>query len=334
MKIVAFEVTREERRACLGLQPPHEVACVEEPLTAELADSYCDAEVVATFIRSDLTEAALRRLPNLRLIATRSTGFDHIDLDYCRKASVVVCNVPDYGDHTVAEHAFALLLAISRHIVEAAERTRKGDFSQAGLQGFDLAGKVLGVIGAGRIGRRVIAIGKGFGMEIIAFDVRPDPAAAQTLGFRYAPLEGVLSEADVISLHVPGGPETRHLLSESEFGLMKPGAVVINTSRGGVIDATALVRGLTSGRLAGAGLDVVAEESALVEEAELFRDGADLTLDQLRALLADHALLDLPHVVVTPHIAYDSREAAQRIMETTIANIASYAAGKPQNVVT
>jgi D-lactate dehydrogenase len=333
MKIVAFEVTNEERRACVRLQPPHEVECVEGPLTAETARAFRDAEIVTTFIRSDLTEAVLSQLHRLRLIATRSTGFDHIDLDYCRRARVAVCNVPDYGDHTVAEHVFALLLAISRHVVEATERTRKRDFSQAGLQGFDLAGKVLGVIGAGRIGRRVVAIGKGFGMEAIAFDARPDPAVAQNLGFRYAPMEEVLSTADVISLHVPGGASTRHLLSDVEFARMKRGAVVINTSRGGVIDAAALVRALTSGRLAGAGLDVVAEEQTLVEEAELFREDARLTRDRLKALLADHALLDLSNVLVTPHIAYDSREAAERIVETTIANILAYAAGTPRNTV-
>ena len=188
MKIVIFEVADWEQQACHSLQPPHIVECLEAPLTPVTAGDHADAEVIATFIGSELSASVLRLMPKLRLIATRSTGFDHIDLDYCRQAGITVCNVPDYGDPTVAEHVFALLLALSRRIVEAAERTRRGDFSQAGLRGFDLAGKTLGVVGAGRIGRRVAAIGRGFGMTVVAFDLRTDADAAAALGFRYAPL--------------------------------------------------------------------------------------------------------------------------------------------------
>jgi D-lactate dehydrogenase len=272
-------------------------------------------------------------MPKLRLIATRSTGFDHIDLDYCRQAGVTVCNVPDYGDPTVAEHVFALLLALSRRIVEAAERTRRGDFSQGGLRGFDLAGKTMGVIGAGRIGRRVIAIAKGFAMEVVAFDARPDEDAARTLGFRYVDLDTLLATADVVTLHLPGGAATHRLIGEAQFALMKPGVVLINTSRGGVVDGAALVRALASGRLGGAGLDVVAEEGALVEEAEIFRADAGVSAERLKALLADHALISLPNVIVTPHVAYDTREAVARIVHTTIDNIIAFDAGSPRNVV-
>ncbi|HEY0647545.1 hydroxyacid dehydrogenase [Phenylobacterium sp.] len=333
MKVAVFEATEWEHQACLSLQPRHTVHCTAERLTSELVDGFSDAEIVTTFIWSDLSAAVLRRLPKLRLIATRSTGFDHIDLDHCRKAGVTVCNVPDYGDHTVAEHVFALLLAFSRRIVQAAERTRRGDFSEAGLRGFDLAGKTLGVVGAGRIGRRVAGIARGLGMHVIAFDLRPDPEAAAALGFRYAPLAELLASADVVSLHLPGGAGSHHLLGEPELARMKPGAVLINTSRGGVVDGEALVRALASGHLAGAGLDVVAEEGALREEAEIFRTQATVSTERLRALVADHALLSLPNVIVTPHIAYDSREAVERIIDTTLANIAAFEAGAPQNVV-
>jgi D-lactate dehydrogenase len=333
MKIVVFEVTEWEHQACLRLEPEHVVECLAAPLTAANAADFSDAEIVSTFIRSSLGAEVLRRFPRLRLIATRSTGFDHIDLDHCRRAGVTVCNVPDYGDHTVAEHTFALLLALSRHLVEAAERTRRGDFSNAGLRGFDLAGKTLGVVGMGRIGRRAAEIGRGFGMNVVAFDPRPDPAAAAALGFRYVGLDELLADADVVTLHLPGGSATHHLIGEAELARIKTGAVLINTSRGGVLDVEALVRALTTGRLAGAALDVIAEEGTLGEEAEIFRAETAVPAERLRALVADHALLSQPNVILTPHIAYDTREAVERIIDTTLANVAAFAAGRPQNVV-
>jgi D-lactate dehydrogenase len=333
MKVVIFEATEWERQACQRLAPVHAVEYQGAPLSPGDVARYADADAIATFIRSDLSAAVLRQLPKLRLIATRSTGYDHIDLAYCAKAGVTVCNVPDYGDPTVAEHVFALLLALSRHIVEAAERTRRGDFAQGGLRGFDLAGKTLGVVGAGRIGRRVIAIGRGFDMAALACDPRPDPDAAAALGYRYASLGEVLESADVLTLHLPGGADTHHLIGEVEFARMKPGVVLINTSRGGVVDGAALVRALASGRLAGAGLDVVAEEGALVEEAEIFRADSTVSPERLRALLADHTLISQPNVIVTPHIAYDTREAVSRIIEVTIDNIVAFEAGAPRNVV-
>lgn len=333
MKIAVFEVAEWEHQACLRLQPPHIVECFKTPLTRAAALDHADAEIITTFIWSDLSADVLRQMPKLRLIATRSTGFDHIDLAYCRKAGVTVCNVPDYGDRTVAEHVFALLLALSRRIVDAAERTRRGDFSEAGLRGFDLAGKTLGVIGAGRIGRRVVAIGRGFGMNVMAFDLQPDPQAAAALGFRYVSLDELLAAADVVSLHLPGGTDSHHLIGAAELARMKPGAVLINTSRGGVVDTEALVAALASGHLDGAGLDVVAEEGVLREEAEIFRTEAAVSAERLRVMLANHALLSRRNVIVTPHIAYDTREAVARIVETTLKNIAAFGAGAPCNVV-
>lgn len=333
MKVAVFEATEWEQTACRALQASHVVECQAKPLTAEIAERFADAEIVTTFIWSNLNEAVLRKLPGLRLIATRSTGFDHIDLAYCCKAGVTVCNVPDYGDHTVAEHTFALLLALSRRIVDAVARTRRGDFSEPGLRGVELAGKTLGVIGAGRIGQRVVAIARGFGMDVIAFDLRPQPGAAAALGFRYVELDELLSNADVVTLHLPGGPNAHHLIGAPELARMKPGAMLINTSRGGLVDAEALVKALTSGRLAAAGLDVVAEESVLREEAEIFRTETVVSTVRLRVLLADHALLSLPNVIVTPHIAYDTREAVGRIIQTTLDNIDRFTAGAPVNVV-
>jgi D-lactate dehydrogenase len=333
MRIVFFEVTDWERAACERLAPEHSVTCVEARLNEETAAPYADAEAVSTFIRSELSAAALRQIPGLGFIATRSTGVDHIDLDYCRAAGLAVSNVPDYGDHTVAEHAFALLLALSRRVLPAVERTRRGDFSTDGLCGFDLAGKTIGVIGMGRIGRRAASIARGFNMQVLAFDVAPDLEAAAALGVRHVPLDELLANSDVITLHVPGEAGTRHLIGAREFARMKSGVVLINTSRGGAVDAVALLQALASGRLAAAGLDVVSEERALGEEAEIFRVAAEAPVEQLRALVADHALLSHPNVIVTPHIAYNTREAVERITETTLENIAAFAAGAPRNLV-
>jgi D-lactate dehydrogenase len=274
----------------------------------------------------------LAQFPSLRLIATRSTGYDHIDLGWCAAHGVAVANVPDYGDSTVAEHAFALLLAVARNLVEAVQRTRHGDFSRAGLRGFELRGKTLGVIGAGRIGRRAIEIAGGFGMTVIAHDLYPDADAAARLGFRYAELDEVLAAADALTLHVPATPGTASLISDREFGLMKPGAILINTARGNVVDAPALVRALADGKLRAAGLDVVPQEPLIREEAQIFREkwtgGHDL-----KALVANHVLLRFPNVIVTPHNAYNTESAVRRIIDTTVENIEAFGRGEPRNLV-
>jgi D-lactate dehydrogenase len=269
----------------------------------------------------------------LRLITTRSAGYDHIDLEYCQKHGITVCNVPDYGDATVAEHAFALLLAVSRHLIEAVERTKRGDFSQSGLRGFELRGKTLGVIGTGRIGSRAIEIGKGFGMTVLAFDVHQDTEAARDLGFEYGELLDVLRRSDVVTLHVPANPHTRHLISDAEFGAMKASTILVNTARGSIVDTEALVRALSAKRIRGAGLDVLPSEPLIRDESQVFRsDRTEFGPDE-RALLADHALLRFPNVVVTPHIAFNTGEALRRIVDTTLANIRAFVRDTPQNVV-
>nr|WP_313472875.1 NAD(P)-dependent oxidoreductase [Brevundimonas sp.] len=231
--MAVFEAAEWEHQACLRLEPGHRVRCTAGRLTPQTAPDYVEAEVVSPFVGSEVSAAVIAALPRLRLVATRSTGFDHIDLEACRARGVAVCDVPDYGDPTVAEHAFALLLAVSRHVVEAADRTRRGDFHVEGLRGFDLEGRTLGVVGAGRIGRRVIRIARVFGMTALAADPHPDPAAAAELGFDYVTLDDLLRLADVVSLHAPGGPQTRDLISDAQFAVIKPGCVLINTARGG-----------------------------------------------------------------------------------------------------
>jgi len=314
------------------LSSDHDMACVHARLTPTEASRHRDAEAISTFVNSRLGADVLAEMPNLKLIATRSTGFDHIDLSWCAAHDIAIANVPDYGDVTVAEHSFALMLAAARHLVDAVERTRRGNFAQDDLRGMELRGKTLGVIGTGRIGRRAIEIAQGFGMEVVAFDVMPDERAAAQLGFRYLPFGDVLAAADVLTLHLPATPQTEDLISDPQFEQMKPGALLINTARGNIVSVPALVRALASGKLRAAGLDVLPHEPLIREEAEVFR-GPPLEKENLEALVANHVLLRFPNVIVTPHVAYNTHEAVARIVETTIANIEAFAKGHPQNLV-
>jgi D-lactate dehydrogenase len=255
-----------------------------------------------------VTGEVLERLPGLRLIVTRSAGYDHIDLAEARRRGVVVCNVPDYGAHMIAEHAFGLLLAVARKIVEGNDRyKRERLFSDSGLQGMELCGKTLGVIGTGRIGLHSVRIGRGFGMHVIAHDLCENQAAAEELGFGYAPLRALLVESHAVTLHVALNKATHHLLDAGRLTMMRPGAILVNTSRGAVVDTTALMAALRSGHLGGAGLDV------LEDERRAYHDFGDL------------------NVVVTPHLGWYTDGAVDRILEITLQDIAAFMHGQPIN---
>ena len=332
MHVVVFEAEPWEHDHFARLQADHQVEFTEAPLTRENALEYAEADAVSTFIYSSLEDDVLEQFRGLQLIATRSTGWDHISGGFCRERGITVCNVPTYGANTVAEHVFALLLALSHHIVEAADRTRRGDFSMQGLRGFDLRGKTIGVVGTGDIGRSVVEIAGGFGMEVLAFDLAPDEEFAREHGFEYVDFGRLLAESDIVTLHVPLNEQTRHLLSYEEFDRMGQGTVLINTARGDVVHTKALLRALSEGNVAAAGLDVLPEEPTIREEAELLRSMFREEHD-LENLLADHVLLRMRNVIITPHSAFNTREAVERILETTVDNIAAFAAGEPVNVV-
>jgi len=289
-------------------------------------------EVLSCFIRSRVTAAFLDECPNLRLIATRSTGVDHLDVAECKSRGIVVCNVPQYGENTVAEHTFALILALARNIHEAVDRVKRGGLSLEGLLGFDLYGKTLGVVGAGRIGLHVIRIGRAMNMRVLAYDVRPQPLLAEVLGFEYVELEKLLRESDVVTVHAPLMPATHHLLDAQKLGLMKPSAILVNTSRGAIVDSKALLAALNEGKLAGAALDVLEGEEVISEDKVLLHDEST-SLDDLRLAVEAYQLMHHPRVIVTPHIAFYSREALSRIMEVTLSNIRAFLASQPQNVV-
>ncbi len=322
MKIAFLELHDwEEKFLRARIDPAHEFVSTLAP----------DVEVVSPFIYSKLTADVLATLPKLKLVTTRSTGFDHIDVAECARRGITVCNVPAYGENTVAEHTFALILALSRKVHEAFVRVRAGNYSLDGLRGFDLKGKTIGVVGAGRIGLHVIRIARGFGMKVVAFDMKQDGFWAEVLGFEYAPMEELLSRSDIITLHAPYNKHTHHLINPGNIGKIKRGAVLINTARGGLVDTNALLQALDDGILAGAGLDVLEGEEAVLEESALLGDKTNPEL--LRRAIQNHVILKKPNVVFTPHNAFNSQEALQRILDTTAANIAAFAAGQPQNVV-
>ena len=284
-------------------------------------------QALSVFIYSHVTREVLDALPELKIIATRSTGFDHIDLEACRNRGIAVSNVPSYGENTVAEHSIALLLMLSRKVHQSVLQMRSGRVDLAELTGFDLQGKTIGVIGAGHIGLHVIRIARGFGMRVLAFDVRRDPFLADLLGFEYATMDRLLAESDIVTLHSPLTEKTHHLLGREQFARMKPGAMIVNTARGGLIDTDALVEALESGKLGGAGLDVLEGEELIKEEKQLLQQPLDV--ERLRMAVRNRVLLARDNVVFTPHNAFNSREALVRILEVTLANLEAFRAGQP-----
>lgn len=290
-------------------------------------------DVLSVFVNSRVDAEALGKFPNLKLIVTRSTGFDHIDLAACQAKGIVVCNVPTYGERTVAEYAFALLLTLSRKLYPAIKRVHEeGRFHTDGLKGFDLAEKTLGVIGTGRIGCHVIKIANGFDMKIVAYDPFPKPDLEKTCNMKYVSLEELLSQSDAITMHAPYMPTTHHLLNATNMKLIKPGAVLVNTARGALIETAALVDVLGTGVLSGAALDVLEEEGYVGEEQKLLASQKQ-NMDQMETVLADHRLMSFPNVIITPHNAFNTQEALERILEITIQNIHAFAKSTAQNVV-
>lgn len=285
----------------------------------ELAKKY---DVVSVFVYSKLDKKVLDQLPNLKMVATRSTGIDHIDSQECKKRKIEVFNVPSYGENTVAEYTIALLLAVAKRIVPAHQSVEEGEFSPEGLTGIDIFGKTLGIVGVGRIGQNVIKIAKGLGMKIIAVERRPDPVLAKKLGFKYVSFDECLKQCDVLTFHVPAIPETRHMLNMKNIKLMKPGSILINTSRGKVVKTEAIIYGLANGILWGAGLDVT-EDEELVESVAMVSSTRP-TKDDLQEVLSYHLLRDRDDVVFTPHNAFNTKEAIGGIIKTTVENINTF----------
>jgi len=313
----------------------------EPAFVRTLEDVPADAEVLSIFISDVIDEDFLERHPHLRLVATRSTSRDHIDLEACRRRNVRVACVRGADGNSVAEHTFALLLAVARRMRAATELRAHGDFSHGELCGFELRGRTLGLIGVGRIGARVAEIAIAFGMKVVAYDPKPDV----TRGIDYRPLDEVLAAAEILSLHAALTPGTRHLLDAAALAKCQEGVVIINTARGALIDTPALIAALESGRVGGVGLDVLEDERVLRAEAkdvlaseisQRVHDAADggggngpkERRQQIEQLYFSNALLARPEVVFTPHIAFNTMETTAAMLEEAAHNLEDFLAGR------
>ena len=331
--VAFFELEQWEKEYLKKKLKAYKLVFVDKKLDTATVNLAAKADAIGIFVYSRITRQLLLKLPKVKLITTLSTGFDHIDLYATSRRKVAVCNVPAYGDNTVAEHAFALLLALARNLVPAVERTRRGNFDLTGLQGIDIKGKTIGIIGTGRIGSYAARIAKGFQMNVIAFDKFQNQQLAKDLGFAYVKkLDELLARSDVISVHAPLTPETRHLINTKNILKVKQGCILINTARGPIVETEAILLGLQKGILRGAGLDVLEEECFVKEEKQLLTESFKKTCN-LKTALQEHMLLEQDNVLITPHSAFYSKEALQRILDTTVENINGFFKRKPVNVV-
>lgn len=293
-------------------------------------EPYKDTEIISVFVHSEpLCTEKLELFKNLKLIATRSTGFNHIDLAYCKKRKIQVVNVPKYGEATVAEFSFGLLLTLSRHIIQGRNGMAHNHVEIEKYMGFDLMDKTIGIIGTGSIGQHMIQLANGFGMKVLAYDLHQQACLKQ---YYVNSLDEIYHKSDIISLHIPSTPQNYHLINENALKKMKKGVIIINTARGDLIDTQALYTALKNKTIGGAGLDVLENEDFLIHddvETSLKLKDTDFLIDSALNL----KLLQFKNVIATPHIAFNSIDAINRINETTFHNIHSYLENKIINNV-
>lgn len=324
MRIAVFDAHPFERPVLERANETHGYVLrfLEPRLTRDTARLASGSDVVCSFAndRLDADTLTILQAEGVRLIALRSAGFNHVDLEAAERLGLPVVRVPEYSPYAVAEHAVALLLTLVRQTHRAFNRVREANFSLDGLVGFDLHGKTAGVVGTGRIGSVMLRILHGFGCRLLAHDLDEDPALVHELGVSYVPLSELLAESDIVSLHVPLTPQTRHLIDTPALAAMKPGVILINTSRGALIDTPALIAALKSGHIGAAGLDVYEEE-----EAVFFKNLSNQVLqdDTLARLLT------FPNTLITSHQGFLTKEALTNIAETTMANIRAFERGEP-----
>ncbi|MGW6568328.1 2-hydroxyacid dehydrogenase [Streptomyces sp. NPDC054975] len=321
MDILAFGVQADEKplieKAFAG---HHDVRCLDVFLTEDTARIASGYEAVSTSVNADLGSRVLRTLAagGTRFVAQRSTGFNNIDLDVAARLGLTIARVSYYSPYSVAEFAWTLAMTVNRRIVRASNRTRDFDFRLDGLMGRDLHGRTVGVLGTGKIGEAFTRIAHGFGMNLLGWDLAENPACVE-LGMKYVEKEQLLAEADLVSLHVPLLPATRHLLDAAALRTMKDDAILVNSSRGGLVDTEALVSELRAGRFTGVGLDVYEAEAGL------------FFLDRSLEVVEDDTLARLvtfPNVVVTSHQAYYTVDAVGQIIDTTLQNVLDYTEGR------
>ncbi|WP_328870757.1 2-hydroxyacid dehydrogenase [Streptomyces sp. NBC_00287] len=321
MEILAFGVQADEKPLLEQAFAGHyDVRCLDVFLNEDTAPIAAGYETVSTSVNADLGARVLEILAagGTRMVAQRSTGFNNIDLDVAERLGMTVARVSYYSPYSVAEFAWALAMAVNRRIVRASTRTRDFDFRLDGLMGRDMYGRTAGVLGTGKIGEAFARIAHGFGMRLLGWDIAENPTCME-LGMRYVPKEQLLAESDLVSLHVPLMPETRHLIDADALKAMRDDAILVNSSRGGLIDTAALVTELRAGRFTGVGLDVYEAEAGL------------FFLDKSMEAIEDDTLARLvtfPNVLVTSHQAYYTVDAVGQIVDATVQNVLDYKEGR------
>lgn len=317
MVITFFEINDIEKERFNKNLSGHTLRFFEEAIQNVDKEKYMDSDVISVFIHSKVDEEAIDKCENLKLIATRSTGTDHIDINYANSKNIQIKNVALYGENTVAEHTFALMLSLSRKIHESYIETARGNFSTTGLMGFDLKDKTIGIIGGGRIGLHVARMARSFGMHVRVYDIHKDNFMSELINFKYIPLDELLKTSDIISLHIPLNTHTYHMINKDAISQMKDGVIIINTARGGLINNADLIEALEIGKIYGAGLDVLEGEEFLFEE-----NISNSPIENAAKIIVESTLLSkMPNVVITPHNAFNSIEAVHRIIDTTVENI-------------
>ncbi|MEU7256093.1 2-hydroxyacid dehydrogenase [Streptomyces rimosus] len=321
MEIIAFGVQADERPLLVkAFAGRHQVRCLDVFLNRDTAPIAAGYEVVSVSVNADLCAEVIQELAvgGTKMIAQRSTGYNNIDLEAAADLGVTVGRVSSYSPYSVAEFAWGLAMAVNRRIVRAANRTRNFDFRLDGLMGRDLHGRTAGVLGTGKIGEAFTRIAHGFGMELLGWDIAENPRCAE-LGMKYVGLDRLFAESDLISLHVPLLESTRHLIDAAALAAMKDDAILVNSSRGGLVDTAALVEALKAGRLAGVGLDVYEEEAGLF----FFDKSLEVIDDDTLA-----RLMTFGNVLVTSHQAYFTEDAVGQIIGATVRNVEDYLAGR------
>lgn len=323
MKIGFFEVTQDwEKEEIIKSFENQNLVFFEEPIQDVEEDKIKDLDAISVFIYSKCSRENLEKIPNLKKIATRSTGFDHIDQTYCKDFDIKISTVPSYGENTVAEFTMALLLSISRKLTQCIARVQTDSFETDGLRGFDIAHKTIGLIGFGKIGQKFAKICKGFEAQVIVYEPFAEnyQEIAKEIGIKFVDIDTLYAQSDVISLHIPLLPQTKHYLTKTQFDKMKDGVVILNTSRGDLIKSIDLLDALNSKKVSAAGLDVLEGECFIKDELELVKPETKANCD-LKVLLQAKMLIHHPHVIVTPHNAFDTIDALMRILKTSNYNI-------------
>ena len=322
MRIAFFSTHRFDRQFfdAANRVTHHDIDYLEPRLVSATASLAAGAPAVCAFVNDTLDEATLRHLASggTKMIALRSAGFNNVDLAAARTLGLTVARVPAYSPHSVAEHAVALILTLNRKIHRAYIRVRDGNFSLEGLLGFDLHTRTAGVVGTGKIGAIVAKILSGFGCRILAYDIAQNPECV-ALGARYVTLDELWAQSDIVTLHAPLTSKTRYMIDAATIAKMKPGVMIVNTSRGALVDTFALIEGLKSGKVGYVGLDVYEEEEQL-----FFQDlSSHVITDDVFA-----RLLTFPNVLVTAHQAFFTSEALAVISETTLRNVTAFERGE------